>query len=103
MQRTKRKSEQSNGENGESRFDQVVIADIRKGRRGKHNDLLKRVIEDLHALPEGSAIKIPLADVEGVSLANLRSAVHRGTSSRGVAVETLSDEENFYVWKAATD
>src|SRR5258708_36575192 len=99
MQRTKRKSEQSNGENGDSRFDQVVIADIRKGRRGKHNDLLKRVIEDLHSLQEGSAIKIPLADVDGVSLANLRSAVHRGAAYRGVAIEPLSDDEEFYVSK----
>lgn len=84
-------------------FTRVKIANIRKGRRGKHNDLLKRVLGDLDDLPEGSAIKIPLAEVDGVSLANLRSAVHRGTSSRGIAIQTLSDHENFYVWKGSRE
>jgi hypothetical protein len=102
MQRTKRKS---NGANGhlKAEFEQVIVADIRKGRRGKHNELLNRVLRDLEELPEGSAIKIPLGDVDGVSLANLRSAVHRGTSSRGITIQTLSDEENFYVWRASND
>ena len=47
----------------------------------------------------GSAIEIPLADVGGIGLPNLRSAVHRAAASRAVAIETLADEKNFYVWK----
>jgi len=50
-------------------------------------------------LPEGSAIKIPLTEVDGTTLANLRSAVHRMSTSKGLGIETLSDEENFYIWK----
>jgi len=48
-----------------------------------------------------SALEIPLNDVGGIGLANLRSAVHRGASSAGIAIETLADEKNFYVWKAS--
>jgi hypothetical protein len=81
-------------------YDRVVLADIPRTRRGKHHDLVGGVFEDLESLPVGSAIKIPLADVDGTTLANLRSAVHRASISRGLGIETLSDEENFYIWKA---
>jgi hypothetical protein len=81
------------------KYDRVVLADIRRTRRGKHHDLLGGIFGDLASLPEGSAIKIPLTDVDGTTLANLRSAVHRASTTRGLGIETLSDEENFYIWK----
>jgi hypothetical protein len=81
-------------------YDRVVLADIRRSRRGKHHDLVGGIFQDLETLPAGSAIKIPLTEVDGTTLANLRSAVHRASTSRGLGIETLSDEENFYIWKA---
>jgi hypothetical protein len=81
-------------------YERVVIADVRRSRRGKHHDLVGGIFQDLESLPEGSAIKIPLTEIDGITLANLRSAVHRASISRGLAIETLSDEENFYLWKA---
>jgi hypothetical protein len=33
-----------------------------------------------------------------VLFANLRSAVHRASTSEGLSIETLADEKNFYVW-----
>jgi hypothetical protein len=80
-------------------YDRVVLANLRRKRRGKHHDLIQGVFQDLETLPTGSAIKIPLADVDGITLANLRSAVHRASASRGLEIETLSDEDNFYIWK----
>ena|SRR5271154_177975 len=82
------------------KYDRVVLADIRRTRRGKHHDLLGGIFQDLESLPAGSAIKIPLNELDGTTLANLRSAVHRASTSLGVGIETLSDEENFYIWKA---
>src|SRR5882762_1273628 len=81
------------------KYERVILADIRRSRRGKHHDLLVGIFQDLESLPKGSAIKIPLAEVDGNTLANLRSAVHRASASRGLRIETLSDEENFYIWK----
>jgi hypothetical protein len=83
-----------------AKYARVNLADIRKTRRGKHHDLLSGIFEDLESLSEGSAIKIPLAEADGITLANLRSAVHRASAARGMGIETLSDEENFYIWKA---
>jgi len=81
------------------KYDRVVLADIRRSRRGKHHDLVGGIFQDLESLPEGSAIKIPLTEVDGITLANLRSAVHRASTIRDLGIETLSDEENLYIWK----
>jgi hypothetical protein len=80
-------------------YDRVVLANVRRNRRGKHHDLLQGIFQDLETLPVGSAIKLPLAQLDGITLANLRSAVHRASLSRGLGIETLSDEDNFYIWK----
>jgi hypothetical protein len=53
----------------------------------------------LETLPVGSAIKLPLSQLDGITLANLRSAVHRASITKALGIETLSDEENFYIWK----
>ena len=82
-------------------YDRVVLADLHRSRRGKHHDLVGGIFQDLETLPTGSAIKVPLKEVDGTTLANLRSAVHRASTSRGLGIETLSDEENFYIWKVA--
>jgi hypothetical protein len=83
-----------------SKYRQVEITDLKTGRRGKHHDLVEGIVQELATLQEGSALEIPLADVGGVGLANLRSAVHRAATSRGLQIETVADEGNFYVWKA---
>ncbi|MGB6677185.1 MAG: hypothetical protein WBE44_10880 [Terriglobales bacterium] len=80
-------------------YDRVVLANLKRNRRGKHHDLIQGIFQDLETLPVGSAIKIPLAEADGITLANLRSAVHRASTSRDLAIETLSDDDNFYIWK----
>jgi hypothetical protein len=82
-------------------YRRVAIADLDRGRRGKHHDLVDGILEELKVASSGSALEIPLADVGGIGLANLRSAVHRASMSVGLAIETLADEKNFYVWKKA--
>jgi hypothetical protein len=83
------------------KYERVAVTSLRKGRRGRHHDLVSGILEELDALPKGSAIKIPLAGTDGVTLANLRSAMHRATTSRRIRVETSSDDKNFYIWKLA--
>jgi hypothetical protein len=81
------------------KYRQVESKDLDRGRRGKHHDLVRGIVNELKMAPPGSALQIPLADVGGIGLANLRSAVHRGATSEGLAIETLADEKNFYVWQ----
>lgn len=80
------------------KYRQVALSGLRHGRKGKHNDLVNGILTELEAVPPGSALEIPLADVS-IGLANLRSAVHRGATSKGLEIETLADDKNFYVFK----
>lgn len=81
------------------KYQRVLVVGVKGHRRGRHNDLIAGILKDLETLPEEEAIQIPLGGTDGVTLANLRSALHRATTSKGLAVETSSDQENFYVWK----
>ncbi|PYX55077.1 MAG: hypothetical protein DMG73_18180 [Acidobacteria bacterium] len=83
------------------KYRQVDIASIQRGRRGKHHDLVLGIVQELATLEPGAALEIPLASVGGVGLANLRSAVHRATTSKGMEIETVADDGKFYVWKRA--
>jgi len=82
------------------KYSRVEISSLRQGRRGKHHDLVQGILLELNLLKSGSALEIPLASVGGIGLANLRSAVHRAAASEGLQIETVVNDENFYVWKA---
>ena len=99
MDKEMNKEQDSKNLNHPLKYDRVVLADIRRSRRGKHHDLVQGIFQDLESLPAGSAMKIPLKNVDGTTLANLRSAVHRASASKGLPIQTLSDDENFYIWK----
>jgi hypothetical protein len=92
------------GKNPQSapKYRQVQIADLKRGRRGKHHVLVQGIVQELATLRPGSALEIPLSDVGGVGLANLRSAVHRAATSAGLNLETVADDGKFFVWKASS-
>jgi hypothetical protein len=81
------------------KYRRVEVSSLYRGRRGKHFQLVQGIIKELQSLEPGSALEIPLDDVNGIGLANLRSAVHRGATAAGLAIETLAHEKKFYVWK----
>ena len=81
------------------KYRHVQVNALDKSRRGKHHELILGILQELKTLASGSAMEIPLAEVGGIGLANLRSAVHRAATSHGLEIETLADEKNFYVWK----
>jgi hypothetical protein len=76
----------------------VRISSLGNRRRGKHHELMDGILSELKILESGSALEIPLSAVGGVELADLRSAVHRAAAAINVAIQTQSDEKNFYVW-----
>jgi len=85
-----------------AKYRQVNISDLKSGRRGKHYSLVQGIVQELVTLKPGSALEIPLADLGGIGLANLRSAVHRAASSNDLNIETVADDGKLYVWMASS-
>jgi hypothetical protein len=83
-------------------FDRVAVQDLPQGRQGKHHELTGEIAREMAALADGQAIRLPLKEI-GLSLPNLRSAVTRAMSSRGVKISTFSDGKNLFVWKKTAD
>ena len=83
----------------EKKFARIALDELRQGRRGKHDELMRTILGELTSLPEGEALVIPLSDVKDVSVSELRAAIARATASRHLQVATSSDNANFYLWK----
>jgi len=81
------------------KFQKVPLAELRQGRRGKHRDLIDVLRKELATLADGEAMKIPLDSVNGLSLANLRSAIVRAMKSHGVKIATFSDGDSLFAWR----
>jgi hypothetical protein len=80
------------------RFNSVLQADVPKGRDGKHKEIVTQLLSDIHQLADGSALKIPLAELPDTK-ENIRSALSRAASQRNLRIATSSNDEFLYVWK----
>jgi hypothetical protein len=83
-------------------FKAIAQADVPHGRNGKHKAIVTKILSDLDQIPEGIALKVPLAELEE-SKENVRSALNRATRKRGHNVATASDDTFLYVWSETTE
>ncbi len=79
------------------RFRTMMEADVPHSRNGKHKGIVNDILADLHQLKPGSAIKIPLGDLDD-SKEKVRAALNRATRKAKLRVATASDAEFLYVW-----
>lgn len=80
------------------KFQSILQVDVPKGRDGKHKQIIFQLLEGLEQLQNGSAMKIPLAELPDTK-ENIRSALSRATKQRQIEIATSSDENFLYVWK----
>ena len=78
-------------------FTSMAQVDVPQGRKGKHKEIVTRILSDLDQLKKGVALKVPLADL-AASKENVRSALNRATRKSGRSVATASDGTFLYVW-----
>ncbi len=78
-------------------FKTTKIANIPTGRKGKHHAIVAAILKDLGGLQEGSALKIPLAELPD-TIVNVRSALNRASRKLGKDVPTATDEHFLYIW-----
>jgi hypothetical protein len=78
-------------------FKTMAQLDVPQGRNGKHKQIVTKILTDLDRLPEGVALKVPLAELEE-SKENVRSALNRAIHKNSRNVATASDADFLYVW-----
>jgi hypothetical protein len=79
-------------------FQVVRQNQIPKGREGKHKQFISLLLQELHHMRPGLALKVPLSGLPATK-ANIRAALNRETRKKGLAVATSSDSANLYIWK----
>jgi hypothetical protein len=78
----------------------MAQVDVPQGRNGKHKQIVSTILKDLDKLKDGSAIKVPLAELVE-SKEKVRSALNRATRKAGRTVATASDAGFLYVWNVS--
>ena len=81
----------------QAHFKTMAQTDVPQGRSGKHQQIVSIILNDLDELAEGSALKVPLAELVE-SKEKVRSALNRATRKSGRNVATASDASFLYVW-----
>ena len=81
-----------------SNFFSISQGDVPHGRKGKHNEIILKFLNDLEVLSDDRALRVPLAELPD-SKSNIRAALSRATRQRDIAIETTSDDTFLYVWK----
>jgi len=81
-------------------FKTMAQASVPQGRKGKHRQIVSTILSDLDKLQDGSAIKVPLAELVE-SKEKVRSALNRATRKAGRTVATASDATFLYIWNVS--
>jgi hypothetical protein len=78
-------------------FKTLLQSDVPQGRKGKHRQIVEKILSDLDQLSNGTALRVPLDELaEGKE--RVRSALNRATHKAGRIVATASDAKFLYVW-----
>lgn len=81
------------------KFESILQGDIPKGRESKHKKIIRQLLSDIAQLPEGAALKIPLAELPD-SKENIRAALSRAGRQNGLNLATSSNNDFLFVWVA---
>jgi hypothetical protein len=80
-------------------FASILQVHVPQGRTGKHKRLVSRILADLERATADTAVRIPLSDLGGEKIQNVRSALNRVTRAKSIEVATAADEKYLYVWR----
>ena len=80
-------------------FETLDAADVPHDRKGKHNALISRIIQDLRRVTPGVALKVPVSAFGSQKVENIRAALGREIRKTKLAVGTSIDDDYFYVWR----
>lgn len=83
----------------ELNFDTMDSLDVPHDRKGKHNALMTRILEDLQRVKPGVALKVPVSALGSQPVENIRAALTREVKKTKFKIATSIDDDYFYVWR----
>jgi hypothetical protein len=87
------------GKSENNGYDTVEIAEVPRGRRGKHHSTVENILADVAGLKDGSALRVPLDSFGRVKLANVRAAIGRAAKQRDLSIMTTSNAKHLFIWR----
>jgi hypothetical protein len=78
-------------------FKTVTQGEVPQGRKGKHYQIVGKILSDLDQMKPDVAIKVPLSEL-AESKERVRSALNRATRKDDRKVATASDDDFLYIW-----
>jgi len=90
--------EQFNDDQKPMRFQSILQEEVPRGREGKHKKIIRQLLNDIAQLPQGSALKIPLAELPD-SKENIRAALSRAGRQNNLTLATSSNKDFLFVWE----
>jgi hypothetical protein len=82
----------------ELNFDTVDTAEVPRERKGKHNQLMTQILQDLERINPAVALRIPKSALGSQKIANVRAALAREIKKTELVIGTSVDDDYFYVW-----
>ena len=79
-------------------FETVSAAQVPHERKGKHNELMNRILEDLQRISPALALRIPRSALGSQKVTNIRAALAREIKKTKLVIGTSIDDDYFYVW-----
>jgi len=83
----------------ELNFGTMATTDVPHDRKGKHNALVSRIMQDLQRIAPGIALKVPASALGSQKIENIRAALMREVKKTRLKIATSIDEDYFYVWR----
>jgi hypothetical protein len=80
-------------------FQAIDRSDVPHTRKGKHYDIVERILQEIGELRSKKALKIPRTAFGRAKLEHVRAALSRASSRENLGLATSSDDKYFYVWR----
>lgn len=84
---------------GDQQFESIELSAVPTQRKGKHHDIVERILREVGGLKNKRALRIPRAALGDVKLENIRAALSRASSRSKIELATSADDDYFYVWR----
>ena len=81
-------------------FESIERSAVPTGRKGKHHEVVERILREAVDLRGKKALKIPRRALGSAKIEHIRAALSRASGKSGVQLGTTLDDDYFYVWRA---